>query len=301
MRAGLLTDADIRRLAAGADQQYFFDFSEISAESFEPLFRTLKVFARKSAEAIGFSCDRLASGDPLPAFVGSSIAQKKADYLNRMVELLCSVIPKSQRLASVQFSNLAISPEQLARLSNAFGKSKGLRMVRFANVELKDDGLRAVLADLNPNTLESVEITDCGITTFATPDILKFIGRRLKIGTGLKAFVVSTSEISALDRQRIAAALSGVQVRPPADPDSSDGDSDSDELNSMGVDQTDIITHLKDENDLLVEQIQVLRQLVQGARDADALFIVGPRAPDFQLYMNDVERRLAALDPGHRM
>jgi hypothetical protein len=301
MSTQLISEAAIRRLSTGAGREYFFNLSEISADDYDPLFGTLEIFALTDVDAIGFSCDKLASGHPPPAVVAASIAQQKPDYMSKVTDLLCSIVPKSKCLASVQFVNLPMSREHLERLSDAFGRSRSLRAIRFSKVELKNDGLRVVLLGLNPNVLESVEILNCRITEAATDDILRFIGRRVKIERGLKTFDVTTSDISAYGRKRIAVALAGRPASPFSEDDSPEEDSDSDEINFTVSDRRETIAHLRAQNALLVEQIQVLRDLADESRDDDAMFIVGPGAREFQRYMNDIERRVAALLPEHRM
>jgi hypothetical protein len=301
-RSSLLTDTDVRQLSTGRDGQFFFDFSEIHADTYEPLFRTLQRFAMKSVDAIGFSCDKFESlqsaGDPLPPVVISSIAQTKTHYTRNMVELLCHVVPKSRRLASVQFSNLTIRRDYLERMSVAFGKSNALRALRFSKVDLYDDGLRAVLLGLNPNVLESVEVTKCRITDGAIEDILRFIERRIRIGTGLRAFEVSPSEISAPIRRQIEGAVSG---RTPVDPDSQQLRYSETESNGGEIERRARIARLREENARLAEQIRALREMQHAVKVTDSIFIVGSGAPDFLLYLQDIEQRMVAIDSGKWM
>jgi hypothetical protein len=302
----LATDA-IRQLSSGSGNAYFFDFSEIHADHYEPLFRTLQRFAIKNVDSIGFSCDRLAScpsDEPLPAVVLSSIARTKTHFMRNMVELLCYVVPKSDRLSSVRLSNLTFRKEHLERMSAAFGRSRALRELHFSRVELQDDGLRAILLGLNPNTLESVEMVKCGITGAAVDDILRFISRRSVTGEGLRAFEVSPSEISDADRRKIAVAVSGrlplsspVRVASPVE----GVDSDEGALDVAGIDRRGRISQLQQENKVLAEQIRALREMDEAVRVNDSVFVVGHRAPDFLVYLNTVEQRLVTLDSQQRL
>jgi hypothetical protein len=306
----LLSDEVLRQLSTGSDGQYFFDFSQIHRDHYEPLFRTLQRFALKGVDMIGFSCNRLADcqsdDSPLPSAVISSIAQTKIHYARNMVELLCYVVPKSSRLSAVHFSNLTIRREHLERLSSAFGKSRVLRSLHFSRVELQDDGFRALLLALNPNTLESVEIVKAGLRATAMEDILRFIGRRVRIGSGLRAFEVSPSEIPDSDRRRIAVAVSGRSRSPsqtahrPARLLESEPEpealSDDSEFDVAKIDRQGRIIQLREENRMLADQIKALKEMVDAVKINDSVFVVGRGAPDFVMYLNDIEQRLVALD-----
>jgi hypothetical protein len=307
MASTVLSTDVLRQLSTGSGDNYIFDFSVIHADHYESLFRTLQRFAVQSVNSIGFSCDRLAScqsEDNLPPTVLSSIAHTKTHYIRNMVELLCYVVPKSTRLTSLHFSNLRITPDYLERMSVALGKSRVLRALHFSKVELRDDGLSALLLNLNPNTLESIEIVQCHITVAAVNDILKFISRRTKVGIGLRAFEVSPSEIPDADRRRISIAVSGrsspsspVAVRLAAEEE----ESDETEIDVTGIERRGRIAQLLEENKVLTEQIKALKEMGEAVRVNDSVFVVGRGAPDFVIYLNDIDQRLVTLDSQQRL
>ena len=302
----MLSEGVLRQLSRNSNGNFTFDFSTISADQYEPLFRTLQRFCLKNVDSLGFSCDELAKyqgrpleGNTLPPYVQSSIAKKKTHYVRNMVELLCYVVQKSTRLTEVQFSNLTLRMEHLQRLSTAFGKSKSLKAIVFSRVDMGDEGIRALLTGLDPNTLESITIVKCGITGACTEDILQFIARRREVGVGLNTFEVSQSEIVDADRRRIQAALTGIPLSPSTRGASFVSESDSD--GSFVTDRKERITQLREENRSLKEQIRALKEMVNAVKFGDSVFVVGKGAPEFVMYLNDVEQRLVALDQTRRI
>lgn len=301
----MLSEGVLRQLSKNHNGTFMFDFSTINADQYEPLFRTLQRFCLKNVDSVGFSCDELAKfqgrtleGNDLPPYVLSSIAKKKIHYIRNTVELLCYVVQKSTRLNEVQFSNLTLRTEHLQRLSTAFGKSKALKSLVFSRVGMGDEGIRALLTSLDPNTLESITIVKCGITGACTEDILQFIARRREVGVGLKAFEVSQSEIVDADRRRIQAALTGIPLSPSSRGPAPSGDSDSD--GSFVGDRQERIAQLRAENKSLKEQIRALKEMVNAVKFGDSVFVVGKGAPEFVMYLNDVEQRLVTLDRTRR-
>jgi hypothetical protein len=307
MTTTLLSAEALRKLSAGSGASYFFDFSAIHAGQYEVLFPTLQRFALRDVDAIGFSCDTLASrqsGDALPEAVLSSIAHTKTHFVRNIVELLCFLISKSARLASVHFSHLTVTLEQLERLSKAFGKSRVLRELHFSNVELRDEGASVILRHLNPDTIESVEMVKCGLTKGAVNDILMFISRRTTVGVGLRAFDVSPTEIPDADRWRISIAVSGrPRSTSPTDARSATEEEDSgdSELDVEAISRQEQITQLQAENKLLMDDIKAFKEMADAVAMSDSVFIVGPGAPDFLLYLNRVEARLAEANSRQKL
>lgn len=300
----MLSEAALRQLSHNNGGDFQFDFSTINAEHYERLFRTLQRFCLKNVDSIRFSCDELAKceqrvldGKPLPSNVANSIAKKKIHYIRNMVELLCYVSQKSQRLADISFSNLTMRKEHLQRLSTAFGTSNALKSLTFSRVLLEDDGIRILLNSLDPNKIEKVAILKCGITGACTEDIVRFIGKRRELGTGLQSFEVSTTEIPDADRRRIKQAVDGTPASPtaPATPRRKAMD-ELDSEDSMGADRRERINELKSENRSLREQIRALKEMHNAVKFNDSVFVIGKGAPEFVSYLNEVEQRLVALD-----
>jgi hypothetical protein len=309
MTVPFLSEAVLRELSTGSGGDYFFDFSDIHSRHYDSLLRTLQRFALKSVDAIGFSCDKLAACEsdhaPLPATVLSSIAHTKTQYVRNTIELLCYVVPNSDRLSSVFISNLQIKREQLARMSIAFGRSRALRELRFSGVRMQDDGLRVLLTGLNPNILEAIAIVECGITARSTDDILKFITRKDRIGAGLRVFDVSPNEISEANRNRIGAFLSGnlptTSTIDGTEQEAEEEGSEESEFDIVKIEREGRIRQLREDNRLLKEQIKALMGLTDAVKVNDSIFIVGRGATAFLGHLNEMEQRLITLDAQQRL
>ena len=90
----MLSAAEVRKLAEGTGDEYFFDFSVINGEFYQQLLVTLQHFGVRNIGHIGFSCDRLASElrsgqGKLSTTVMESIAKKRTHYVVNIIELLC--------------------------------------------------------------------------------------------------------------------------------------------------------------------------------------------------------------------
>ena len=123
-----------------------FDFSCISSNYYEPLFRTLQRYAVNNIDSLGFNCDEQAKyeslfvkGSPLPKKIANSIARTKTNYIKNMVELICYIIPKSNKIQELKFSNILIPRESFERISKSFEKSKSLISINFSRVLLEND------------------------------------------------------------------------------------------------------------------------------------------------------------------
>jgi hypothetical protein len=295
----LLSESNLRRLSKGNAGQYHFDFSTIHCDQYEVLFRTLQRFAVTEVDSLGFSCDELALCDRqnealMPLNVQASIARRKLHYIRNMVELLCYLIGKSTRLSDIQFSNLIIRREHIDRLSATFGRSKYLKSLSLTSVLIGDDGLRALLHGLNPNVIEIMSIIKCGITGLSTDAIINFINRRTDPKVGIRVFQVSPSEVSDAHRRRIIASLTGIQESVAPDAFEDDGPDVEQIERSARIDE------LRSDNKSLRDQIRALREMANAVRFNDSVFVVGKGAPDFVLYLNEIEQRLVALDSRRR-
>ncbi|OHT02485.1 hypothetical protein TRFO_30370 [Tritrichomonas foetus] len=307
----MISETVLRQISKNVGASFDFDFSSISSELYEPLFRTLQRYALKNVDSIGFNCDEMAKyesivvkGYPIPKKVANSIAKTKTNYIRNMVELLCYVVPKSTRIKELRFSNILISPAHFTRLSQAFGKSTSLKSIIFNRVLLENDGLRIFLNGLDPNKIVSLAFIKCRLSDDASDDIINFISQK-SVGpnVGLKSFEVSPTEFSDFVCQKIAAAVNGLNgqlqqqiSQIPAFESELYSDNEADELESL--ERQRFLSQLKAENRSLKDQIKALKEMVNAVKCGESMFVVGQGAPDFVMYLNDVEQRLVYLDGG---
>lgn len=304
----MLSEKVLRQISINSGASFNFDFSYISSEYYESLFRTLQRYAIKNIESLGFNCDEQAKyeslvvkGSPLPKKVASSIARTKSNYIRNMVELICYVVPKSSKIQEIKFSNILIPRESLDRLAAAFEKSKTLKVIIFSRVLLENDGLQIFLNHLDPNDLISLSFVKCRLNDDVADSIIQFIMKKKSLFTGLKSFEVSPDEISEFVRQSIAEAIAGAfrknQQRQISQPQSEFlSDNEDDELES--IERQKILSQLKSENRTLKDQIKALKEMINAVKFGESMFVVGQGAPDFVMYLNDIEQRLVNIDGG---
>ena len=306
----MLSETILRQISRNSKASFDFDFSSISSEFYEPLFRTLQRYSLKNIDSIGFNCDEMAKYDSLvvkgshrPKTITSSIAKTKTNYIRNMVELLCYVIPKSTRIKEIRFSNILIQPEHFSRLAQAFAKSTSLKSLSFTRVLLENDGLRIFLSYLDPNKLETLKFVKCRLSDEVADDIVNFISQKKNKLEGLRSFEVSPEEFSDFVIQRITAFVNGAENQtsflPPASETEIDPDNEMEELES--IERQRVLNSLREENRNLKNQIKALKEMVNAVTFGESLFVVGQGAPDFVSYLNDVEQRLVDLDGGRKI
>lgn len=213
----MLSEEEIRQIADGTGFTYHFDFSKISGDKYEPLLRTLQHFAKKQIESLGFSCDELyraeqksLAGQQIPVQVLNSIAKTKSHYVRNIVELLCLVLPRSNRIKEITLSNLNIKKDYLARIIAAMSHSPSLENINLKKIPIGDEIFRVLLQVLDPNQIKSINISFCAITNNCTDDIISFIHKkdqRITKNGGITHFTISKTEIDENGQKRILEAL----------------------------------------------------------------------------------------------
>lgn len=305
----MLSESVLRQISNNSGASFDFDFSYISSEYYEPLFRTLQRYAVNNIDSLGFNCDEQAKyeslvvkGSPLPKKIATSIARTKTNYIRNMIELICYVVPKSNRIRELKFSNILIPRESFERISSSFEKSKSLKSINFSRVLLENDGLQIILNHLDPNNLLTLSFVKCRLNDDVADSIIQFIMKKKSLSEGLKSFEVSPEEFSEFARQRIAEAVAGAfrnsQKRQISQPQS-EFYSESEEDEKQSIERQRTLSQLKAENRSLKDQIKALKEMMNAVKFGDSMFVVGQGAPDFVMYLNDVEQRLVNINGGN--
>lgn len=303
----MLSETVLRQISNNSGASFDFDFSYISSDLYESLFRTLQRYAVNNIESLGFNCDEQAKyeslvvkGSPIPKKIANSIARTKTNYIKNMVELICYIVPKSSKIRELNFSNILIPRTSFERLATAFEKSKSIKSINFSRVLLENDGLRIFLNHLDPNNLLTLSFVKCRLNDDVADSIIQFIMKKKSLSAGLKSFEVSPEEFSEFARQRIAEAVAGAfrsQKKQISQPQS-DFYSESEDDEKQSIERQKILSQLKSENRSLKDQIKALKEMMNAVKLGDSMFVVGQGAPDFVMYLNDVEQRLVNLDNG---
>lgn len=313
----LLDKGTIQKLATHSDNPgvYHFDFSIISCEYYEPLFRSLKDFMRSNVVSIGFNCDELRrveknklAGEMIPVTVLNSIAKKrKTNLVQNIIELVSHVLKRKTYIKEVVFSNLHMKPEQVSRAVIALGQCKTLESVVLKYVPLQDTGLNALLNELNPNQVKSITLYGCSLTALSTDRIVDFIGSRTGSG-GIESFNVSKIEFDSKSRTRIAEAL-GITLNEVSQHSRDIRQSPPNQMSKTlpeGISvkarnpQQEELERLRYENVALKEQLKSLRESIDAVQYSENVFIVGKNAEDFVRFLNSVESKISKLEEKKR-
>jgi hypothetical protein len=293
----MLTDETVRQLANGEEGVYHFDMSQISAEFYEPLLRTLQHFAQRKIDSIGFSCDELARCEqrnltgsaPFPVSVLNSIAMTKMNYTRNVVELMCHVLPRSSRIREVVFSNFNLS-KHLQRIVYGLSRSTSLQAVNFNKVHLGTDGLQMLLNALDPNQIHTMSVMYCGLSQACTQLILDFIKRkdpRLVRGGGISVFQVSSAEFPEADRRNIAEALSGMDLIL----------GNAQRMREREIKQEVAeLRALERENAELRGELRQLRESIDAVEYNQDVWIVGKGAEEFVRFIREIEGKIEGLE-----
>ena len=327
----MLSDQNIRQLADGTDSNYQFDFSKIQAEFYEPLLRTLQHFAKKKIHSIGFSCDSLAqlertqlisstnqnSQNKLPVLVSNSIAKNKSHYISNIVELLYYVFPRSTRIKELTLSNLNIRKDYFVRLINGIAQSKSLERITFNKIPIGDELLRMILTTVDPNKIQSLTFTYCGVTSKSLNDILLFIQKKDPNNkNGISSFQISKAEISEKEQALIQEALQNPSAFNNLSPISNTNKSQKilpNQANSpfstplispihTKYTQAQIESEMaqirayESENAQLRKELMDLRNSLHAVQFNENVFIVGKGAEEFVNYISGIEPRIKELE-----
>lgn len=299
----MLSGEVLRSLSTGHGKEYCFDFSQIPSDRYESLFTTLQKFAINSVTKLGFNCDTLKNfPDPskLPHKVAGSIAKKKSNYIKNMVELLYHIVPKS-RITEIVIGNLTLFPEQLGRLASSFSRSPVLKSITFYGVTVGDDGIQIFLKTLNPNKIERLVFNDCDLTSGSVDTILAFISRRNVTSGGIQSFDISGNSIPENDLQAVEQALYNKEVSLSPNKAATVGTPRrySKDLNYNDP-YLEEIAKLKEENQMLKNQIKALSEMKVSAELQGSIFVVGTGGPQFVTYLGELEDKLIEIDRNSR-
>lgn len=304
----MLSDDIVRQLANGEGGIYHFDLSVIANEFYEPLLRTLQHFAQKKVDSLGFTCDELQraeqralAGHQMPVNVLNSIAKTKSHYIRNVVELVVHVLPRSTRIREITLSNLSIRKDQWLRIATAMGRSTSLHNINLTRIQIGNDGLQALLTSLDPNQIETISISYCGLSDASLVDIIAFIEKKnddIAKGGGIRVFSVSKTEFNDDSRRQISEAL-GTYVATPKKPSPkkiAEKQKRSQQKAFQRDKEIEELKQLEQENLNLKQELLDLRQSVDAVQYNDDVFIVGKNAEHFIQFITEVESKIKALE-----
>lgn len=332
----MLSNDFIRQISGGQSGTYIFDFSRISKEHYEPLFRTLQHFAQRNIDYLGFNCDELAknkakslSRATVSSVVLNSIAKNKSHYIANLVELICYIIPRSQRIKGIELATIPFKQDQIERICNAIGKSKTLISISFCQIPLGDQGLISFLNAINPNKIKSISIKYCGISDASAQSIINFISKKTS-PDGISKINFSNTELSQESRVKIEKALnsfpmitekeglypfneelSNFQTKsqqsiqtskfsPKSNVKASPKGTPTSNQHQMLHKQKDIdedeLNALKEENQALQAELSSLKNSMNVIQYSSDVFLVGKGAQDFIQFLTQIESKIQEFE-----
>lgn len=293
----MISDSAIRELANGKGSTYIFDLSDIDAQFYEPLFRSLQRFIPKNVDSIGFTCDHLLearrnknSGNSIPESITKSIMKNRRHYLQNVVELLSYTILRSTRLKSIKLSNLELSIDQIIRIAQSISKSVSVDTIILNRIALNDDGLKVLLKTIDSNQIRTLSLLFCHLTSKSTIPILNFIRSRTVKGAGISKIDLSSQEFPQNDIVKIQQALKVSGSNSPIKKTGS-------QSNFVPKDSKEgrYETLLK-ENKQLREELERLKNSVNTVQYNDKVFVVGKGAEQFVRFLNEIGPKIQILE-----
>ena len=305
----MLSQDVIRQLSSGSDKEYIFDFSLIPSDRYEPLFRTLQKFCvTPNVEIIGFNCDALAQikdQDRIPPDIKNSIAKHKKSYVRNIVELLYFCVPKSKYITEVRFSNLVIPHDNFTRLCTAFARSLSFKKLSVQSCTIQDSSVDSLFRTFDPNKVNTIILERCGLSSSVITPALAFIRRKTVPDTeGIQTISFFGNEIPNSELQKIENALNPTKmlqdaIRTAASVPQNQKVSETGEERAIDSHQEEIlfeIESLRNENQMLRNQIKALKEMKASSELNGSIFVVGTGSPQFVSYLSEVEEKLIEID-----
>ena len=307
----MLSHDIIRQLSTGSNNEYIFDFSLIPGDRYEQLFRTLEKFCvTPQVQIIGFNCDALTQyKDPsrMPPDMKTSIAKLKKGYVRNVVELLAFCVPKSKTITEIRFSNLVITHDQFTRLCTAFARSLSFKKLIVQNCSIQDSAIDSLFRTFDPNKVNTIVLDNCNLSSSIITPALAFI-RRKTVGEneGIQTISISGNEIPFSEIQRVENALhpttaihNAIKAASSAQISSSKQQPHTDEDNAVDSHREEVlyeIESLRNENQMLRNQIKALQEMKASSELNGSIFVVGTGSPQFVSHLSEIEEKLLEID-----
>lgn len=306
----MLSNQTLREIAEGTGNQYNYDFSMISGDLYESLFRSLQKFSINHIESIGFSCSFLTHYSPqrspkqISPKVKKSIANTKIHYIKNMVELLYFVMPRSKVLHEITLTNLPMKYAHIERFASSFAKPNFIDTLNFNTIKLFDEGAAIILSYLTESHVVNISFQNCYITDSILNIIISLIQSKKKTDYPIQNF--DAPELSSFSQQQIRNAIKDYQVQNDLSNFSSGSDFQEiqEEISPIYQDPSSSkqdsiyqqIEELKKENNELREQIQLFKDLTKQVQITDNIYAIGEKASDFADHLKDLTKRLSTID-----
>lgn len=298
-RTFMLSEEVLRNLANGEGGAYHFDLSNIQADFYEPLLKTLQTYALKKIDSLGFTCDeqaRTKGWTQTPVAVLNSIACVKFHFTRNIVALLSYVLPRTASLRELTLSNMTFKKEHWERLVAGISRSTTLQRLNLSHVPIGVDGMRLLVQEMDPNQIRSVSIAHCQITEENVDDIIAFIYRKddmIAKGGGISEFDVENSEISEAGKKKIADALYQVTAWKQMIKDAF-----AKEQERLAQEQftKEELKSLQAENKQLLEELELLKARFSAVQYSDTVFVIGKGAQEFVQFIRALEEKVITYE-----
>ena len=171
----------------GDSHAVVFDFSILPFSEYFEFFNALPNFIYKKCERISFSTDFYreykATGrhsKRREQLITESIMYNKPKYTHYLAKIIKNVLPKSKKLASIEFRNINIDPVYIKSIFHAIGRSSSIKHVIFHGVAITDELLGEFLTSVSPYMIKSFQFTSTKMTSRCTNLVKRFINQKPK-------------------------------------------------------------------------------------------------------------------------
>ena len=150
-------------IGEGNELKVHFDFSKIEFNIYNEFFNTLPNFLLKKIKSVLFSNNFLKNNNENNLIIQNSIFLNKKKYLQYLIKILSRILPQTNNLESLNFSNLNIPKQEFNVLINSIGSSKSLNSLSFNNIEISNENFNNLLNLISPYQYIELNFNNCNL------------------------------------------------------------------------------------------------------------------------------------------
>ena len=178
----------IEQIAKFRGKIYKFDLSRLNIETFDSLMKSVPMQFLVNSDGLGFNCDLLVKTDrkneqmmtdnprtnrsPVyPLALQSSAAKKKKDFTKILAKSVSSALSHSEKIQFLKFRFIPFQYNDIEMLASAIFANDYLRVLRFCDVPLGDQGFARLCRALRKRSITEVQFRKCQLTDACTDDL----------------------------------------------------------------------------------------------------------------------------------
>jgi len=267
--------ATLKQVTSSFGKSFNIDFSVIPSSVYRELFFGLLKYGITEIEDFCFNCDTYYNKGSFSTPT-NTIFRKNRKFVENIIQLLKTILPKSRVIKKIVFSNIDILPNQLEEIAVAMASSQSVDNVGFSHISIGDTVLHSILSVLNPNMIKVISFTECGISQSSLDAILGFLKRK-NPSANIEVLINDSAFPESAKRRIYESTIPEINI-------------------PIEEELPEELIRLRKENTDLKEKIKTLKELKGSVSVNQSLFVVGKKANEFVSYLEDVERKMIRIN-----